>query len=271
MRSLSIFKLCTTRPKWDLEFFLFMFVFLILILSLQSLVNYIHLSYQIAAAQLENDDINSKVAIPALQDPKKYVNPLLGIKVQYPNNWTVQENTDINMSDFTPAVNNIFDYLRSVTFSSPIENSSDKFLENFKIMVQPLGQNSTLYNLVNFIHKICNCWPSNQLIDYAIDHPHLKMTLADYMRANIDFLNASIPTFQLRDNITKISVSGHAAYRLIYSFNFDNKMENIEYTTMQIYTAKGNRLYILSYHALEDSFRHSLPIVAAMIKSISLL
>jgi hypothetical protein len=142
-------------------------------------------------------------------------------------------------SRFNPFVS-IFDYVPSLSFLSPIENSNDNFMENVKIASFELPNNSTLTELTEYLYEF------------------------------YDYYYSQIWTNDFNYNCQSY-VLGYPGCEISYTYNVGNNIEDIQYKTWQFFTQKNERVYLISYNALENSDSNYLQLVKVMLKSFRLL
>ena len=140
-----------------------------------------------------------------------------GITINYPLDWEKKEA--------------IMDAV--VVFLSPLENESDKFRENFSIIIKEYLKEQKL---------------SEEYIEFELEQ--LKETLID---------------FQLIKK-TKIKISNISAYKIVYT----GKKQEIDIQIMQYYALKNNGIYLLTYTAERDKFNKFLKVIKKMIKSFKI-
>jgi hypothetical protein len=123
---------------------------------------------------------------------------------------------------------------------SPIENSTDNFMENVKIASFELPNNSTLTELTEYLYEF------------------------------YDYYYSQIWTNDFNYNCQSY-VLGYPGCEISYTYNVGNNIEDIQYKTWQFFTQKNERVYLISYNALENSDSNYLQLVKVMLKSFRLL
>jgi hypothetical protein len=119
-------------------------------------------------------------------------------------------------SNFYPFVS-IFDYVPSLTISSPIENSTDNFMENLKVASFELPYDSTLAQLTEYLYSLYE-------FDFNYSDPRGSN--------NIDY---NCPS----------TMSGYLGCEIIYTFIVGNNIEEIQYITWEFITQKNDRVYLI--------------------------
>jgi hypothetical protein len=163
-----------------------------------------------------------------------YENPSLGLSLQYPSNWKVEERTNIN--------NNTNDSnASSIKFTSP--SKRDLFV------VSVYTQN---------------------LSSLPVEQQH-NTTLNSLTRIGINTAKANLNNFQLIDletaNVTLGLDQNNQAHKIIYSNTNTNMSFPLQFVTMQTYTIKDGKIYGLSYVSEASQFLRHLPAVQRMIDS----
>ena len=125
----------------------------------------------------------------------------------------------------------IFDYVPTLTFLSPLDNSTDSFLENFKIASFTLPQNWTFTDF------------------------------ADYYRWSLS-LNPSEP---VELNCQSNLMSDYPG--CIYGFGIGHDIENRNYVMFQFFVEKNDKIYLISYNALAETYEQYIDLVNNMLKS----
>jgi hypothetical protein len=123
-----------------------------------------------------------------------------------------------------------------VAFYSPLHNLTDQFNAKVTISIIPYLENVSFYEYTN-----------------------MTLTSLNQLEAQDIFLH---------DNETDV-IDGYDAYKLIYSSTQETTgLPN--FTTMEAWTAAGNKLYFLTYEAEENDFRFYLPEVEHMIDTFQI-
>ena len=137
----------------------------------------------------------------------------------------------------------IFDYVPSLSFLPPVENLTDNFLDNVKITSFILPFNSTLIEFVDYV------------INNLGYHPY-PITLTDYDCQSY--------------------ILGYTGCKITYTFtigdnNKQNNIEKIEYVTSQYFIEENNKIYLISYNTLAESYSRHIELVNAMLESLEFL
>jgi hypothetical protein len=129
----------------------------------------------------------------------------------------------------------IFDYVPSLAFFPPLENSTDNFFESVKIASFTLPDNSSLADFVSL-----------------------------YDNYNLDFGIASHYNCQF-------NLLGYPGCVLIYAHNIESDIEKIHYRTVQLFMEKDDKVYLISYNALAETYLKYFDMVKVMLESIKLI
>ena len=162
-----------------------------------------------------------------------YQNSSLGFKMNYPDGWITQE-FDYDPSD---PITNI------VTFTSPFENTEDKFTENLVVSFQEISDPSMT---------------AEKYVEQAISF------YKDYYEEDPNFIDK---------NTTMVNISGnnYPSYTLVYTEDIYNDKDNPVITAERGYII-GDKAYTFQYARNNQStFASYLPIVEDMINSFELI
>jgi hypothetical protein len=164
-----------------------------------------------------------------------YQNPSLGISLQYPSNWEVEERTGINN-------NTIDSNTSSIKFTSP--SKRDLFV------VSAYTQNLSSFPSVGQQQNI---------------------TLNTLTRTGINIAKQNLNNFQLIDletgNVTLGLEQNNQAHKIIYSNTNTNTTFPLQFVTMQTHTIKDGKIYGISYVSEASQFFRHLPAAQRMIDS----
>jgi hypothetical protein len=147
------------------------------------------------------------------------------------------------MLDSKFAFVSIFDYVPSLSILSPVESSTDSFIENVKVASFELPYNSTLAELADYLYL-------DQLYYFS------------------SFLRES--SYDIDSNCQS-NVSEHFGCEIRYTFSIGNSIEDMEYTSWQFFTQKNDRIYLISYNILRETDLNYLELVKEMLKSFQIL
>jgi hypothetical protein len=145
-------------------------------------------------------------------------------------------------SEFNPFVS-IFDYVPSLSILSPIENSTDNFIENVKVASFELPHNSTLAEFTDYLYEF-----------YYVYYYYLDRRVPNDLDYNC-----------------RSNVSGYLGCEISYTFIVGNNIEEMQYKTWQFFTQKNDRVYLISYNILRDSDLNYLELVETILKSFRIL
>jgi PsbP-like protein len=127
-----------------------------------------------------------------------YDNPIYGIFIQYPSDWTA-------------STSGLEDYIDVIAFYSPLQNVSDSFPARLKISVPVYSQNISLQEYTNFVLTTLN---QSEQIDVRNSS---EVTVAGYpgyrvLLANQPFQNSTLIFYQMNTWTT----IGNKVYLLTY-------------------------------------------------------
>jgi hypothetical protein len=127
-----------------------------------------------------------------------YDNPIYGIFIQYPSDWTA-------------STSGLEDYIDVIAFYSPLQNVSDSFPARLKISVPVYSQNISLQEYTNFVLTTLN---QSEQIDLRNSS---EVTVAGYpgyrvVLANQPFQNSTLIFYQMNTWTT----IGNKVYLLTY-------------------------------------------------------
>jgi hypothetical protein len=178
----------------------------------------------------------SDSSIPAsINNVSTYQNSSLGINLQYPSNWKVEERTNIDNNNNTAS---------SINFSSP----SKKDLMVVSVYTQNLSS-----------------LPIEQ---------QQNVTLDSLTRTGINAAKQNLNNLQFLDletaNVTLGLGQNNQAHKIIYSNTNKNTSFPLQFVTMQTYTIKDSKIYGISYVSEASQFFRHLPVVQRMIDSFQI-
>jgi hypothetical protein len=127
-----------------------------------------------------------------------YDNPIYGIFIQYPSDWTA-------------STSGLEDYIDVIAFYSPLQNVSDSFPARLKISVPVYSQNISLQEYTNFVLTTLN---QSEQIDLRNSS---EVTVAGYpgyrvVLANQPFQNSTLIFYQMNT----WTIIGNKVYLLTY-------------------------------------------------------
>jgi hypothetical protein len=167
-----------------------------------------------------------------------YQNPSLGINLQYPSNWRVDERTYTN--------NNTIDSNAStIKLTSPSKKD---------LMV------------VSVYTKNLSSLPIEQ---------QQNITLDSLTRTGINAAKQNLNNLQFLDletaNVTLGLSQDNQAHKIIYSNTNKNASLPLQFVTMQTYTIKDGKIYGISYVSEASQFFRHLPAVQRMVDSFQII
>ncbi len=121
-----------------------------------------------------------------------------------------------------------------VTFAAPAESPEDPFRENVSLTVQDISGRD--------------------------------LTLQQYSRSMIEHMRAILPVMNMIES-SSARMGSYPAHRIVYEF----RERNVTMRFYQIWTIRGDQVYIFAYTAIVQSYDQYLPIIKDMIKSFEFI
>jgi len=187
-----------------------------------------------------------------------YYNPVYGIKIQYPSNWSLDNKQILLYDDLTKIVGFIKDPKEMTgDFLISVHNLTNKY-ESRGIDLEEL-----LNHTIDYYKKYYH--------DFNLIESSKSVTLGD--ASNIELLNYTIDyykkyyhDFNLIESSKSVTLgdASNIAYRIVWI----DKEGQYTIKTMQMGTIKGNLAYIIRYYAELEEYSNNLPLIEKMIKSI---
>ena len=147
-----------------------------------------------------------------------YVSDDYGMELDYPEAWTLSSRDDFLLS--------------GVMAASPLEDAEDFFRENISVLVERVGENTSLE-------------------DYTID---------------------SISEIRNSGNFTLLDTQGYSlGDRDAVSAVYRGEERNVEIKRMQLWTVAGDKAYIITFTAQPEEYERYFPIAKKVIDSFQLL
>ena len=167
-----------------------------------------------------------------------YINPVHGIKIQYPSDWKLVERGDNGYH----MLNVIVEFLQSSqnNYYNPNISASHNSL---RLSVQDYSA---------FEDKQDNNMTGNQLQNIG-NH-------------RIGFIGISCPGFDLKSYTRNATLAGNPAYQIGFDYSY---LSNNKKAT-EIWTVKDNKVYIIDYVANEQVYDLTVPVVRKMIESFGI-
>jgi hypothetical protein len=198
--------------------------------------------FSLVSALTNQSQPPSASIIPAnTNNVSTYQNTSLGINLQYPSSWQVQERTDID-NNYNNAANNT---ASSIKFSSPSKQHLmvvSVYTQNLSSLPIEQQQNMTLDSLTT-----------------------TGINAAKQNLNNLQFLDLETA------NVTLGLGQNNPAHKVIYSNTNKNATFPLQFVTMQIYTIKDGKIHGLSYVSEASQFFRHLPAVQRMIDSFQII
>lgn len=188
--------------------------------------------YLVSALMTQSPPASVSIVPASTNNISTYQNSSLGINLQYPSNWKVEERTNINDNNNTAS---------SIKFSSP----SKRDLVVVSLYTQDLSS-----------------LPIEQ---------QQNITLDSLTRTGINAAKENLTNLQFLDietaNVTLGLGQNNQAHKIIYSNTNKNTTFPLQFVTMQTYTIKDGKIYGISYVSEAYQFFRHLPAVQRMIDS----
>jgi hypothetical protein len=193
--------------------------------------------FALVSALTDQSQLASVSIIPAsINNVSTYQNSSLGISLQYPSFWKVEERTNLDNNNNTES---------NIKFSSP----SKKDLMVVSVYTQNLSS-----------------LPSEQ---------QQNITLDSLTRTGINAAKQNLNNLQFLDletaNVTLGLGQNNQAHKIIYSNTNTNTTFPLQFVTMQTYTIKDGKIYGISYVSEGSQFFRHLPSVQRMIDSFQII
>jgi hypothetical protein len=167
-----------------------------------------------------------------------YINPIYGIKIQYPSDWKLVERHDNGYH----MLNVIVEFLQ------PFQNN----YYNPDISASHNSLRLSVQDYSAFEDEQDNNKAGNQLQNIG-NH-------------RIGSNGISCPGFDLKSYIRNATLAGSPAYRIAFDYSYlDHNKKATE-----IWTVKDNKVYIINYVANEQVYDMTLPVAQKMIESLEL-
>ena len=164
----------------------------------------------------DNDTTTTDSSVLSLGGSLVYESPVYGIRTQYPDGWEIIIQGTSNSS-------------LSLRFNSPLENDTDSFRENVRIVIGSVSNNTALSNFT-----------SATLTSYLELYPDLE--LIELSSTNLT--SSAIPAYKLVGSRTQAGS------------NF-----------MQIFALEEEKVYSIIYSSEKSRYSTYLPIIEEMINS----
>ena len=168
-----------------------------------------------------------------------YINPIQGIKVQYPSDWKLVERGD---NDYHK-LNIIAEFLQP--------NQSNYYSPNISA-----SHNSLRISVENYSE-----FANKQDINNTTGNE-----LQNIGNHRLGAIGISCPGFDLKSYVRNATLAGSPAYEIYFDYSYlDNNKKAIE-----IWTVKDNKVYIIDYVAYEQVYDITVPVVQKMIESFEI-
>jgi hypothetical protein len=195
--------------------------------------------FWLVSALMGQSQLPSANSVPvSTNNVSTYQNSSLGLSLQYPSDWKVEERTNI--------ANNNNNTASSTKFSSP----SKKDLMVVSVYTQNLSS-------------------------LPIEQQQQNITLDSLTRTGINAAKQNLSNLQFLDletaNVTLGLGQNNQAHKVIYSNTNNNATFPLQFVTMQIYTIKDDNIYGISYVSEASQFFRHLPAVQRMIDSFQII
>ena len=168
---------------------------------------------------IDNDTTTTESSVQSLGGSLVYESPVYGIRTQYPDGWEIIIQNTSNSS-------------LSLRFNSPLENDTDVFRENVRLVINTVSNNTALSNFT-----------SATLTSYLESYPDLELNEL----SSTNLANNAIPAYKLVASLTQ---------------------EGIDF--MQIFAIEEDKVYSILYSSEKSRYSTYLPIIEKMISSFEL-
>ena len=168
-----------------------------------------------------------------------YINPIHGIKVQYPSDWKLVERGD---NDYHK-LNIIAEFLQP--------NQSNYYNPNISA-----SHNSLRISVENY----------SAFADTQDNNNATGNQLQNIGNHRLGAIGISCPGFDLKSYVRNATLAGSPAYEINFDYSYlDNNKKAIE-----IWTVKDDKVYIIDYVAYEQVYDITVPVVQKMIQSFEI-
>ncbi len=168
-----------------------------------------------------------------------YINPIHGIKVQYPSDWKLVERGD---NDYHK-LNIIAEFLQP--------SQSNYYNPNISA-----SHNSLRISVENY----------SAFADTQDNNNATANQLQNIGNHRLGAIGLSCPGFDLKSYVRNATLAGSPAYEINFDYSYlDNNKKAIE-----IWTVKDNKVYIIDYVAYEQVYDITVPVVQKMIESFEI-
>jgi len=198
----------------------------------------------IIAFSTSSDNYNlQKIATTISQEQSNnltpYLNPIHGIKVQYPSDWKLVERGDNDYHN----LNIIAEFLQP--------SQADYYNPNISA-----SHNSLRISVENY--------------SAFADKQDMTNTTANELQNignhRLGAIGISCPGFDLKSYVRNATLAGSQAYEIYFDYSYlDNNKKALE-----IWTVKDNKVYIVDYVAYEQVYDMTVPVVHKMIESFEI-
>jgi hypothetical protein len=179
-----------------------------------------------------SNTIQSADKSASLSDFSAYKNSTYGIRIQYPSNWTTEE--EVSEKEIQESLQNYGIY-PVVNFWPPSENGSQDSPFGIGIQIERL--------------------------------PFQESTMNEYIQESIDVFKAPNTDLDIIELNTSSSLGGRPAFKYVLSY-----LENdIKQKYLQIGTIISGKVYYIYFSAPEQKFSQYLPIIEKMIDSVEIV
>jgi hypothetical protein len=155
-------------------------------------------------------------SVQSLGNASLVIESPVGIRTQYPGGWEI-------------IIQNTSDSLLSLRFNSPLENDTDSFRENVRLVIGTISNNTALSNFT-----------SATLTSYLELYPDLEV---------------------IELSSTNLTSSAIPAYKLVASRSQEGS------NFMQIFAINEDKVYSISYSSEKSRYSTYLPVIEQMINS----
>lgn len=199
---------------------------------------------------------NNTTIAENIETPKLYLNSTYGIEINYPIGWTVNDGDKAtifhNQSKSLNVVAEIMAPIQSSYYDSKIgasHNSIRLIVENYSTFGDYANDNIQKY----IGNKDTNEENKNKLLTVA--------------NKRIGAIGLYCHNFDLKSWNQNASLAGYPAHQIFLDYSYDEHSKD----ATELWTIKGDKIYIIEFVAQDQYYSRYLPVVNKMIESFQIL
>ena len=199
---------------------------------------------------------NSTITDESIDTPKLYLNSTYGVEINYPNGWTVNDGDKAtifhNQSKSLNVVAEIMAPIQSSYYDSKIgasHNSLRIIVENYSTFGDYTNDNIQKY------------------IGNKDSEEENKNKLLTVANKRIGAIGLYCHNFDLKSWNQNASLAGHPAHQIFLDYSYDEHSKD----ATELWTIKGDKIYIIEFVAQDQYYSKYLPVVNRMIESFQIL